>query len=207
MSPRPSVKIQRREEVLTATCEIIAKIGFHRVRVADVADRIGTSTGIVHYYFGTKKDLLDQAFQFAVARARQRSLAALEGVSDPWDRLLVVIGVHLPESGADEWLLWMHLWAEAMVRPELRGLNHASYSSWVDLLEGIVREGQRQGAFADIPPRDFTVQLLTMMDGLVIQSTLRSPEVGPGRAEELLVSFARRSLLTPVAGSPTSVNR
>ena len=48
MSPRPSVEAQRREEVLEATCEIIAEVGFRNVRVSDVAKRAGISTSVVH---------------------------------------------------------------------------------------------------------------------------------------------------------------
>ena len=201
MSPRPSVEIQRREEVLTATCEMIAEVGFHRLRVADIAERIGVSTGIIHYYFGTKRELLDHAFQHAVARARARSLVALDGVSDPWDRLVAVLEAQLPKPDApQEWPLWVHLWAESMVRPELRELNHSTYKRWLDLVESIVVDGQEQGKFAEIPARMFSLQLLTMMDGLVIQQTLKSADVDAERVREALLSFARRSLLVTDPG-------
>jgi AcrR family transcriptional regulator len=198
MSPRPSVEAQRRDEVLSATCERLSEVGFNQVRVADIADRIGISTGIIHYYFGTKKELLDAAFQYAVARARVRSLEALEKANDPWEQLVAVVDAQLPSRGAPrEWLIWMHMWAESVVRPELRHLNNASYPQWIDLVETIVQEGQRSGEFRSINAREFTMQFLTMMDGMVIQQTLQLAGFTPPKVRKLLLAFAKNSLLEP----------
>jgi AcrR family transcriptional regulator len=195
MSPRPSVEAQRRDEALTATCEIIAEVGFRGVRIADVARRVGMATGTIHYYFGTKQELLDAAFQHAVARSRRRSLASIEGIADPWERLTMLLRSALPTPDQPfEWSLWMHLWAEAVVRPELRALNQQSYESWADLVEGIITEGQEQGVFAPVPARALTLQLLTMMDGLAIQQTVQLRELDGARVNQLLLSFARSAL-------------
>ncbi len=85
MSPRPSVEAERREDVLRATWELITEIGYRRVRIADIAARTGTSTGIIHYYFETKEDVLDAAFRYAVEDAHRRSEEALVGIDDPWN--------------------------------------------------------------------------------------------------------------------------
>jgi len=90
MSPRPSVEAERRAEVLAATCDIIAEVGFRHVRIADVAARVGISTGIIHYYFRTTEELLQESFRYMTDRARARSRRALEGVADPTPGLFAV---------------------------------------------------------------------------------------------------------------------
>jgi AcrR family transcriptional regulator len=195
MSPRPSVEAQRREDVLNATWELITEVGYRRVRIADIAARTGTSTGIIHYYFETKEDVLDAAFRFAVDDAHRRSEEALAGVVDPWERLNALLDAHFPLGEAKkEWLIWLQLWNEAAVRPRLRALNEVYYGRWIDLVEGIVRDGQERGVFRSVDPRTFAVRLLTMMDGLVIQLTMGSSEVGIDRFKELLIGFAREQL-------------
>lgn len=190
MSPRPSVEAQRRAEVLAATCEIIAEVGFRNVRVSDVAKRAGISTGVVHYYFGTKEQMLDDAFRFAVQQARRRSLASIEGKARASERLFAVLDVQLPTDDSDlEWPLWLHLWAEALMRPPLRELNRASYENWIALIEGIIVEGQASGEFRKVPAQDVTLQLLTMIDGLVIQSTLGAKDLDGTRVRELVHAF------------------
>lgn len=195
MSPRPSVEVERREEALNATWELITEVGYGRVRVADIADRVGTSTGTIHYYFPTKEDILDSAFRFAVEDAHRRSEEALEGLDDPWARFTALLDAHLPRGAVKkEWLIWLQLWNEAAVRPSLRALNETYYGRWLDLVEEIVREGQRRKLFCPLDARDFTVRLLTMMDGLVIQLTMDSSEVDLERLHALLLGFAREQL-------------
>jgi len=198
MSPRPSVEAERREDVLNATWELITEVGYGRVRIADIAARTGTSTGIIHYYFETKEDVLDAAFRFAVDDAHRRSEEALAGIDDPWKRLNALLDAHFPVGeGKKEWLIWLQLWNEAAVRPRLRALNEVYYGRWIDLVEGIVRDGQQRGVFRSVEPRSFAVRLLTMMDGLVIQLTMGSSEVGIDRFRDLLIGFAREQLESP----------
>lgn len=195
MSPRPSVEAERREDALKAAWELITEVGYRRVRIADIAARTGTSTVMIHYYFETKDGVLDAAFRFAVEDAHRRSEAALAGVEVPWGRLVALLDAHLPRGEAKkEWLIWLQLWNEAAIRPGLRTLNDTYYGRWIDLVEGIVRNGQERGSFRDVAPRDFAVRLLTMMDGLVIQLTMGSSELGIDRLRELLIGFAREQL-------------
>ncbi|MBM3688728.1 MAG: TetR family transcriptional regulator [Actinobacteria bacterium] len=200
MSPRPSVQAQRREEVLAATCEMIAEVGFRNVRVSDVARRAGISTGVVHYYFGTKEQMLDDAFRYAVQQARQRSLASIQDVPSARDRLDAVLDVQLPTQDSDlEWPLWLHLWAEALMRPPLQELNRASYENWIALIEGIILAGQASGEFRKVSAHDVTLQLLTMIDGLVIQSTLGAKDLDARRVRELVYAFVESALGTAMA--------
>jgi AcrR family transcriptional regulator len=197
VSPRPSVEAKRREEVLAATCAIIGEVGFRHVRIADVAERIGTSTGIIHYYFRTKDELLEAAFRFVIETARARSLAALEGVTDPEERLLTVIRVNLPTaSNHQDWPIWIHLWAEALRDPSLRRVSVTAYDRWVRLIEDIVREGQEQGAFTHLDAREFATQLLAMIDGLVIQALISGRPTAMRALRPTVESFLRQALST-----------
>jgi AcrR family transcriptional regulator len=195
VSPRPSVEAQRREEVLAATCAVIGEVGFRHVRIADVAERIGTSTGIIHYYFRTKDELLEEAFRFVIESARARSLEALDGVTDPEERLMTVIRVNLPTaSDHQDWPIWIHLWAEALRDPALRRVSVTAYDRWVRLIEDIVKEGQEQGAFLHLDAREFATQLLAMIDGLVIQALISSRPAAMKALRPTVESFMRQAL-------------
>lgn len=195
MSPRPSVEMERRGEVLEATCAIISEVGFRHVRIADVADRIGTSTGIIHYYFRTKDELLHEAFRYTMTQARKRSLEAISGLSDPIERLYAVIDVNLPTPAAPrDWPIWIHLWAESLRDPDIRKLNTTSYSGWLALVEGLVEEAQEAGAFPGFDAREFSTQLLAMVDGLVIQAVVSGRTPALRAIRPLVHSFLDRSV-------------
>lgn len=198
MSPRPSVEAQRREEVLVATCAVISEVGFRHVRIADVAEHIGTSTGIIHYYFRTKDDLLEEAFRFVIESARARSLEALDGVTDPEERLLTVIRVNLPTaSDHQNWPIWIHLWAEALRDPALRRISVTAYDRWARLIENIVTQGQEQGAFMHLHAREFAMQLLAMIDGLVIQALISARPAAMKALRPTVEAFVRQALSEP----------
>src|SRR3954453_22628506 len=49
------------ERILDAACDLIAAEGIDEVRIARVAQRAGASTALVHHYFSTREELLEQA--------------------------------------------------------------------------------------------------------------------------------------------------
>ena len=61
---RPTVD-ERRAEILEATCAVVIERGFAGTRISDVANRLGVSTGLIHYHFDSKEQLLAEAFRYA----------------------------------------------------------------------------------------------------------------------------------------------
>ena len=55
----------RKHTILDAACSVIAQAGAARLRVADVAREAGVSTALVHYYFPSRADVIEQAFAHA----------------------------------------------------------------------------------------------------------------------------------------------
>ena len=64
----------RREEILLSAINEVERVGLAAVRVSDIAAALGISTGLVFYHYGTKDELVAEAFTYAVGR----DLAILE---------------------------------------------------------------------------------------------------------------------------------
>ena len=60
MSPRPQIDHIRKPQILAAAAEVIGERGLASTRIADVAERAGTSPPAVLYWFGSKDDLLTE---------------------------------------------------------------------------------------------------------------------------------------------------
>src|SRR3954470_24921912 len=120
MSPRPTTGHVRRPAILKAAAEVIAERGVINTRIADVAERAGTSPPGVLYWFATKDELLTEALTSAddrfyellgaELRARDTARARLERIVEVW-----------PAAGDDETLLWMELWVRALRDPAVNG--------------------------------------------------------------------------------------
>ena len=87
----------RREEILTATTDLLDRIGLSAIRVADVAEELGVSPGLVFYHFGTKDTLVAEAFAHAVDRDLSRLDGATARGTDPVDRLRRVLRLYGPD--------------------------------------------------------------------------------------------------------------
>src|SRR5262249_12605616 len=75
---RRSVEV-RREEILSTTVELLDRLGLAQTRVADVAVALDVSPALVFYHFGTKDDLVAEAFAHAVERDLHRLEKAARG--------------------------------------------------------------------------------------------------------------------------------
>jgi AcrR family transcriptional regulator len=174
--PRPSVEAERREQILSAACEVVSEIGFKSLRIADVAARAGTSTGTVHYYFDTKTELMRAAFEWNFARSLERRSPLLAEHQDPRRRLRAFVESYVPgdPETVRAWRVWAELWVEALHDPGLQELNEQVYGEWRRLVAGIIRDGQDAGLFRDEDPVLAANALIGMIDGLALQVILGS---------------------------------
>src|SRR3954467_4870092 len=85
------------ERILDAACDLIAAQGIDDVRIARVATRAGASTALVHHYFSTREELLEEALIHSFERAgEERFGESSEGAQTAAEALARAIGECLP---------------------------------------------------------------------------------------------------------------
>ncbi|MQA09779.1 MAG: TetR family transcriptional regulator [Pseudonocardiaceae bacterium] len=187
----------RYQQILDAAWHLIAERGYHSVRVSDVAEACGTSAATIHYYFPGRDDLLTETLRYSVKQAFDRQVAELHQIEGAHDRLLRLIELQLPTPGLLhlEWSIWLQVWNESSLRPELRMLHSDSYTRWHETIARTIRQGQRDGVFADTDPEEFTVNLTALIDGLGIQVLTERPGRSVARMREVLRDFVEREIV------------
>ena len=68
----------RREEIARATWVVVQKRGTERLRLRDIADEVGFTTGVFSHYFRDKGSLLRYAFNLAYQRLYEKILSSNE---------------------------------------------------------------------------------------------------------------------------------
>ena len=116
MSPRPTTGHVRRPAILKAAAEVIAERGVIGTRIADVAERAGTSAPGVLYWFDTKDELLTEALRFSDEQFYAQLHRELQQLDGPRERLARIVELW-PADGDDEVVLWMELWVRALQEP------------------------------------------------------------------------------------------
>ena len=193
MSPRPRLAHLRRPALLAAAAEVIRERGLENARLADVAERAGTSAPSVLYYFASKAELLTEALTSAEERFYSALDTDLERVDGAAERLLKIIDSACGEGDYDA-ALWIELWARALQDAELAATRADLDGRWRGSIARVVRYGQEQGEFGAADPDDVAVLLASLLDGLAVQIALGDAEVTPARVRNLCVRLAEREL-------------
>lgn len=184
----------RRERILEAAAHLIAERGVNNVRVADIAKRVGTTSGTVHYHFEFKDDLLNAATDWAVQQAFERQGRLLEGIITPKEKLLRIIEIQLPndQQSRHEWSIWLQFWSEASLRPELREAQVQLNQRWREGLAEIVDQGIADGDFRPVNAREFVNRMQAFFNGLGIEVLVGTSS--PEQMRSSMVSFLRSEL-------------
>ena len=191
MSPRPPIDHIRRPQILAAAIEVIAERGIAATRIADVAERAGTSPAGVLYWFKTKDELLGQALTADERRFADDLAHRLAGVDDARERLVAVIDACVEDTN---WTLWIELWTRALRDDAIRAERQTLEDDWRAVLTRIIRAGTEDGSFEPDDPDETALALASLIDGLAVQVTLGDATLTPGvHAEDL--RRHRRALL------------
>jgi AcrR family transcriptional regulator len=173
---------RRRDAIVDAALAVALRKGLASTTVRDVAAEMGTSSGLVHHYFGSMDDVLAAAFARAAERDLQQSAAAMQGASTPPAALTQFLLTYAPVDGDWAFQLWLDAWAEATRRPALQATTRRLNLEWVALLQATIEDGVEVGAFRCRDARGAAWRIVSLLDGLALQlvahgTTLRRSEV------------------------------
>lgn len=191
MSPRPQIDHLRRPQLLEAAAGVIAERGIASTRIADVAERAGTSAPAVLYWFESKDELLAEALTVDEERFYGQLTEQMTELKRPRDKLRLIL-----EASADEcdWTLWIELWTRALRDQSTLGTRRRLDDRWRSQIAEIIRDGQDAGEFGAADPDDVALVLASLIDGLAVQVTLGDPAVTKERMLARLLAIAERLL-------------
>ena len=78
MSPRPKLEHLRKPQIVAAAAEVLYERGLFETRIGDIAERAGTSSATILYYFESKDRLLEEAVEHADREWYERLSERLE---------------------------------------------------------------------------------------------------------------------------------
>lgn len=177
---------------------MIAERGVAATRIADVAERAGTSPPGVLYWFSSKDELLAEALTYAEERFYEETSERLAALPSPRARLRELLESSV---GGYDWTLWMELWTRALRDDDLRAARQRLDDGWRSQIVAIVRDGQAAGEFGGDDPERVALELASLLDGLAVQVTLGDRHVSEEVMRSISVEVAER-LLESELGEP-----
>lgn len=198
MSAEP--RQDKRERITEAAVAVFAEKGFHSARVSDIARTAGVADGTIYNYFRNKEDLLLSIFEEKMDVLLQGLHEALEGITDPEERIRVFARHHFAqvrENRSSAEVLQVELRLSNKFLKEYRPEKLWSY---LGVFSEAVREGQRTGRFRqEIDPFIAMWGFFGGLDEIAMQWVLsRNQERFPlERAAEQLADITIRGMRNP----------
>lgn len=161
----------RRRQIAEAVCELIAERGIEAVTLRDVAAHAGVSMGAVQRAF-PKQGMLDFALEHIIADARERGTRRIESSETPSSAktLLTISLQEIASAGPDQRAqatVWLTFVAQAGAREQFASTIRANHEKVLDLLEWLIKYGQRTGEIRDdVDAREEAHTLQALTDGL-----------------------------------------
>ena len=161
----------KRQELLTASWDVIAREGLKGATLRRVAAEAGCTTGTLVHYFPDRAALMIAALREAHYGAGRRMAQSASETDSGKQRLRAVLLESLPldDERLREWRIWLAFWAESMNDAALTREDAERYAEWSELIEGLVAEtlGARSRRSANV--RKEAAKLIALVDGLGVR--------------------------------------
>lgn len=182
----------RRRQLIQATIESSADVGFAACTLSDIAKRAGVSPGLFAHYFGDKDGLLEATLRSMAARLGRAAAARLRGARRPRDRIQAIIDVNLASEEFDRRTssVWLAFWGQVIHSARFKRVQNIYQRRMLSNLRHALKQIAPQGEAEPI-----AIGISAMIDGLWLRATLSGDfELDSARARALATAYVDMQL-------------
>lgn len=198
-----SARHQRREKLLEAAQRAVVVHGAD-VRLKDVADMAGLTSGAILYHYPDVQSLLLEANRAVMERFIDNRMKAVEGLSSADEKLVVTIASGLPLDSEDQDVkLLCALGGAASRYPVYAAMLTSLFDQQVVMYQVVLESGAAAGVFR-LSSRSQTIgrNIVALEDAYGYRMVARHSTIDHTVATELILDYARQATGHPL-DSPT----
>lgn len=190
---------QRREKLLKAAQRAVVMHGAD-VRLKDVADMAGLTSGAILYHFPDVQSLLLEANRAVMERFYDNRFKTIQGLSTPGERLVVTIASGLPVDFDDEDVkLLCALGGAASRFPVYAAMLTSLFDRQVAMYQVILESGAATGEFTlNSTSETIGRNIVALEDAYGYRMAARHPTINHAVATELILDYARLATSHPL---------
>jgi len=180
-------------QIVQAATRVLARQGYARTSLMDIANEAGMSKGAVHYHFPTKEALIAKVLEHACNVVAERTRTAWTQGGDPLsqirsslEELWAVRATRTDEAAVVADLLAQSLHDESL-RPQLAAYyRFAAEQAHQHLMSSLVAMGLKP----KVPPELLPRIMLGLLDGLVMQQFVEPGVLDPKQVVQAIETIA-----------------
>lgn len=168
---KADVAAERKNQIVRATVDCIAKYGYHNFSMQDVARTAGVSKGIIHYYFLNKDDLMMSVLDKVAADIERVLHADMDSIDNPKKKLEIFIEICLDvvRSTKEYYQVNMDFWTQINQKEEVRQVIARHYVKFRETCSKVLEEGMEKGLFCKVDPEEYSSYIISIIDGISLQ--------------------------------------
>jgi transcriptional repressor BetI len=166
---RNAAEDTRRRQLITATIDTIAEVGFGAATLAQIGQRAGVSPGLIAHYFADKDGLLEATLRSLAGRLSLATTSRLRAARTPRERIQAVIEATLAPEEFDPRScgVWLAFWGQVIHSEPLRRVQTVYQQRMLSNLRHALRR-----LVPDPEAPRLAVALAAMIDGLWLRASL-----------------------------------
>ena len=191
----------RRRQLVEATIDTMAEVGFAATTLALIGQRAGVSPGLISHYFDDKDGLLEATLRSLAARLGRGVSERLRKARAPRERIQAVIDATLAPEEFDQRTcsVWLAFWGQVIHSQRLKRVQNVYQQRMLSNL----RYGLKQ-LVPDTDAQRLAISIAAMIDGLWLRATLSSPHETDSRTARQTVSAFVDGEIARIGKSRTS---
>lgn len=197
---RPSNTAARKQEIVEALLRVMADKGYEKASIQAIAKEAGLASGLIHYHFKTKQEILIAAVNWIASTAERRLLDMQEQEKAPWQRLTAFINARLAtgETQMPELVAaWVVIAGESVRQPEVREIYQSLIATQLKMLSELLVAVWESKATIDEEVAHLSAIVIAAIEG-AFQLSVTAPNAMPkGYAAESVVKLIQ-SRIEPI---------
>lgn len=161
----------RRSQLTKAAYQVVSRKGYYNFTIKDIAKEAGLSTGLVHYYFKDKQDLLFNLLKEMNLNLKVYLNKSISQSDDPAAKLMIFIrqAFDLVVNEKDYSYVLFDFWTQINRNEKMKRANIKLFQSYRDECSQILKEGIEKGIFKDLDINYHTTIIISLIQGMIIQ--------------------------------------
>jgi AcrR family transcriptional regulator len=167
---KPDDQDSTRERIVKAAGELIVEVGWADVTTRQISERAGVNNALIHYYFGSKDDLLLEAAATAFTSEAEGPFSMLVDAGSVTEALRGVFRwLGTIEVDSPMMIISMEAAHRATRDERVASFLEGIWSRYFEVFASVISHGQAVGELReDLNPRDVAVTLGALLDGLFL---------------------------------------
>jgi TetR/AcrR family fatty acid metabolism transcriptional regulator len=161
----------RRSQLTKAAYNVVSKKGYYNFTIKDISKESGLSTGLVHYYFKNKQDLMLNLIREMNKNLKKYLNNGLSHSEDPVEKLKIYItqAFELVKNEENYFYVVIDFFSQINRSERMRKANIRLIESYRNECARILQEGVEKGVFKDIDIKYVTTVIISLIQGMIIQ--------------------------------------